>query len=282
MKSLQEVLTTCVSYLQEKGISQPKRQVEYLVCSALNLDRLSLYLNFDKPLTEEEYDRCKERIERRGRGEPIQYIEEKVEFYQGFFQVSPDALIPRPETEILVDKFVSLIAKKDLKNQVLWDVCTGTGCIGIAIKKRFPSLEVVLSDISEKALNLAAHNAKQNGVQIECLQGDLLMPFIGKKAHFFICNPPYIAEKDWADLDSEVRDYEPKVALVGGREGTEFYHRLENLLPDYLHSEALVAFEIGYDQGEKVKKIFDKKPWKNQRIEKDWSGKDRFFFLENE
>jgi release factor glutamine methyltransferase len=174
-----------------------------------------------------------------------------------------------------------LVAKR-VKGASLWDLCTGSGVLGIALKKAAPRLMVTLSDIDPAVLSLAEENARLNGVEIEGVAGDLLAPFEGRKVDAVVCNPPYISAKEYLDLDPSVRDYEPKQALVGGERGTEFYERLAEELPSHLEPGGQLFLEIGASQGEVVKKIFNKEPWKNGELIQDWSGKNRFFFLEKQ
>lgn len=282
MKSILEVLTLSAAYLKDKGIENPRRQSEDLITDALDIPRLNLYLNFDRPLTDAELTLCRARLARRAKGEPLAYIHGEVTFYECRLIVNKDVLIPRPETEILVDKIVQQLADKDLKNKVLWDLCCGSGCIGIALKKRFPELKVVLSDLSPAALDVARQNAKLNDVDVEIRQGDLLASFHGEHADFVVSNPPYIAENEFPALHQEVRLFEPKMALIAGPTGLEIYRRFVEALPRYLMPKALVWFEIGYRQGAAVMELFQGRPWQHARIEKDWAGHDRFFFLEIE
>jgi release factor glutamine methyltransferase len=282
MQSVLEILSLCTTYLKERGVINPRRQAEELMSDALGIDRLQLYMNFERPLTEGELVICRERLIRRTKGEPLQYIRGHVDFYDCSILVSPAVLIPRQETEILVDKIVNYLKKQDIKEKSLWDVCCGSGCIGIALKKHFPNLEVYLSDVSPEALSLAAQNAERNGVKVHLKEGDLLTPFKGQKAHFLTCNPPYVKESEYVTLDREVQRHEPQLALVAGQRGIEFYERLAQELPGYLYPRAAVWFEIGQGQGEEVKALFKEESWKNQQVENDWAGHNRFFFLENE
>lgn len=282
MKSILDILTLSSTYLKEKGIDYPRRQAEDLISDALGLSRVNLYVNFDRPLTDIELKLCRTRLARRAKGEPLAYIHGQVAFYECQLTVNRDVLIPRPETEILVDKIANQLAKLDLQGKVLWDLCCGSGCIGIALKKRFPELTVVLSDLSPAAVAVARQNGERNRVQITVRQGDLLTPFQGEKANFVVCNPPYISDSEFSTLDHEVSQFEPKIALVAGETGLEFYRRLAETLPAHLVPGAKVWLEIGYTQGERVKGLFQGKPWKTAHVEKDWSGHDRFFFLETE
>lgn len=287
MKTILEVLTLSTDYLKKKGVANARRQSEDLVSDALDLSRMDLYTHFEKPLSEAELEVCRKNLARRGKGEPLQYIKGLVEFFGCEIKVNSDVLIPRQETEVFVDMIAKELLKDEqesgtLKGKVLFDVCTGSGCIGISLKKKFPDLKVVLSDISMKALEVAKSNAEQNKVDVECLIGDLLQPFKGKKCDYFICNPPYIAEKEYATLDVEVKNFEPKSALISGLSGYEFYEKLAAELPGYLKCSARGFLEIGRGQGNQVLSLFSGQPWKNSRFERDWSSHDRFFFLEIE
>ena len=131
-------------------------------------------------------------------------------------------------------------------------------------------------------MELSLHNAALNNVQVICLQGDLLNPFQGCKADFVVCNPPYISENEYAILDKEVGEYEPREALVGGSTGLEIYERLAKELPPHLNPKARVWLEIGFDQGSAVQKVFSTPFWNKHWFENDWAGHNRFFFLENE
>lgn len=279
MKTVGEILAMSAQFLREKQCPRYRRDAEDLIAHALKLKRMDLYMQFDRPVQEFELELLRGLLKRAGKGEPIEYMIGEVSFYHSNIAVGPGVLIPRPETEILVAQVAKLLQGSEM---AVWDLCTGSGCIGIALKKVCPTLQVSLSDISEKALEFAASNAKSNGIEIEILKGDLLAPFAGRKANAVICNPPYVSSKEFLTLDSSVKDFEPKEALVGGEDGLFFYRRLAEDLPKYLHPSAKVFFEIGENQGESVLKLFAAPVWKSARVEKDWVGKDRFFFLEFE
>lgn len=281
MKTLGEVLKQATDYLQQHNIKRSKYEAECLLADLLHSNRLNLYLEFDRPLTDLELDLCRERLKRRAKGEPLQYIKEEVEFHGLLLKVTPDVLIPRQETEILVDLIAKKIQTLDLKGKILWDICSGSGCIGLSLKKLFPDLQVILSDISPKALLVAQENAKRNAIDVTFLQGDLFSPFAGKKAHFLVCNPPYISEKEFEILDHGVKVYEPKLALVAGSSGLEFYHRIAEHLEEFLFPEASAWFEIGYSQGDAVQRIFQAKGFNSCTIKKDYAGHDRFCLLDH-
>ena len=268
MMTLLQVIGRSSSFLEKKGVANARRMAEEVIADALCMKRLELYLDFERPLKEEELAAARAAVVRRAEHEPAQYISGEVEFAGVTIKVTQDVLIPRPETEVLVE----MIAKQPLSGR-LFDVCTGSGAIAIALKKRFPDLEIVASDLSAKALDLAKENAKAAGVEIEFVQGDLLEPFHGM-CDYLVCNPPYLTEQEYESVDPEVL-WEPKLALVGGKSGLEIYRRLK--LDRVVRKAAWL--EIGRGQGESVKEIFEAQGLTG-RFESDWAGHDRFFFLE--
>lgn len=282
MRLISNILHDIAKAFQLGGISPSKRQAEELLCDILNCSRVQLYSDQEKILSESDWEKVQFWVQRRLRGEPLAYISGKVSFYDCLIEVSSAVLIPRPETEILVDKIVSSLKKVDLKGKILWDVCCGSGCIGIALKKALPELSVYLSDFSEEAVNLAVRNAQINAVNVVCVKGDLFDSFKEKRTHYLVCNPPYISESEYEGLGVEVKEFEPRLALVAGVTGLEFYERLARELPDYFYSGGEGWFEIGYQQGEAVKSLFGAPPWKRGEVENDWAGHNRFFFLEIE
>lgn len=282
MKTLLEVLNLSADYLKERQIESPLREAQDLICDALNIKRVQLYLEYDRPMTDSELKLLRERLARRGKGEPSAYIHGYVSFLDCSLKVTSDVLIPRQETEILADKITKSLASEDLTGKTLWDICCGSGCLGIAIKKKLPGLHVVMSDISSSALTIAKENAALNNVEIECRKGDLFTPFNQDKTDYLVCNPPYISQLELTTLSREVRDWEPHQALLGGDSGLDFYYKLAECLPHFLNPKGKAWFEIGATQGPALISLFQGKPWKTSRLESDWSGKDRFFFLEIE
>lgn len=282
MKTLQEILKLSIDYLSRRGISHPRRQSEELLSDCLALSRLEIYMHSDRPLTETELETCRKSLLRKGKGEPLQHIRGEVHFLNGRFKVSPSVLIPRQETEILVDRIIKSLSLEDLSNKVLWDICCGSGCIGISIKKQFPQLNVILTDISADALEIARQNAQLNEVEVDLIQGDLFQPLKEKKSHFIVCNPPYVAEGELPQLDQEVRNYEPLLALIAGKTGLEFYQRIANQIEGHLFPHGKVWLEMGAEQGNSIKTLFSHSCWVQKIVEQDWAGHDRFFFLEIE
>ncbi len=212
------------------------------------------------------------------KNKPRAYIVGEVEFYNCKISLNQNVLIPRQESEILV--FYALQRLNDCKGGVLLDLCTGSGCLGLAIKKARPDIQVILSDISPLALEVAKKNGVVNELDVEYLEGDLLAPLGHQKIDYLICNPPYVTDFEYEHLDSSVRDYEPKLALVGGNEGLDFYSALSKTLHAYINIGGKVFFEIGKDQGLKVIDLFSDPFWRKKEIIRDWAGHDRFVFLE--
>ena len=282
MKRAIETLKLASEHLEKCGVVSARRVAEELLSSVLKCTRVGLYMQFDQPLLEEELVLYRGYISRAAKHEPYEYILKEVSFFECSIKVSPSVLIPRQETEILLDKVCKIIEEGNLDGKVAWDVCCGSGCLGIGLKKALPALEVTLSDLSQEALDVAAENCRRNQVEVTRLQGNLLEPFSGKKADFVLCNPPYVTEEEYSKLDLSVSGFEPKMALVSGSTGLEFYERLNEDLPPLLNPSGKVFLEMGNTQGERVNQIFSHPLWKRKEILQDCSGKDRFFFLERE
>lgn len=283
MKSLKEILLLSEQYLLGASIERPRFNAEEIIAHVLGCKRMDLYLDFDKPLIDKELQDIRALLRRRAQKIPLPYLFGEVEFYDCSIQVNQQVLIPRPETEILVDLVVKDLEKiPSLKNKVLWDLCTGSGCIAIAMKKRFPDLLVIGSDISTQALEVTAKNSANNGVSVEWRQGNFLSPFAKEKADYILCNPPYISSEEFLDLSDEVK-CEPTLALVAENRGLFFYEQLAKAGFSHLQSGGKIFLEIGKDQGKEVKKLFSAFP-KTERTDLlcDWAGHDRFFFLEIE
>lgn len=181
LTNIGEALSYITSRFKAKGMEEPKRQAQDLLCDFLDCGRAELYQGSVHPLKEGMLQQLVAWVERRLQGEPLPYISGKMSFYGCQFEINPSVLIPRQETELLVDKIAKVLQREDLEGKILWDLCCGSGCIGIALKKTLPMLTVSLSDVSPQAIALAKRNAKANDAEVSCLCGDLLAPFYGKK-----------------------------------------------------------------------------------------------------
>jgi release factor glutamine methyltransferase len=223
-----------------------RRDAELLLMHLLKRSRAWLIAHNDELLADELSVSYTELLERRRKGEPIQYITGETEFYGLPFLVTPDVLIPRPETEHLVEKVIEM-ASNFVAPRIV-DVGTGSGAIAVALAHRLPHASITATDISSRALALAEENAKRNGVAVRFLLGDLLAPVEGERFEIIVSNPPYVAMADRDSLDVEVREYEPALALFAGEDGLEIYHRLIPAAFDALTPGGFVVLEIGYGQ----------------------------------
>ncbi|NGX35033.1 MAG: Release factor glutamine methyltransferase [Candidatus Anoxychlamydiales bacterium] len=276
------LLKTATEFLNEKKIKNAKISAEILLSHILKIKRSDLFLNFDKTLVEDDIKKYEHFIKRRAKKEPIEYITGKVDFYGCEILVDKNVLIPRVETEILVDLICKKLEKDNLDGKILIDLCTGSGVVAIALKKRFPRLKVMGGDISKKAFNIAKKNAKLNNVNAFFELGDLLKPFKNVKADFIVSNPPYVSEIEYLALDEDVKNFEPKKALIAKDGGLEFYKKIEKQIFTYVNPKAKLFFEIGYLQKKEVLNIFSDKKYVLKQVIKDFSKKDRFFFVEIE
>lgn len=282
MTSYRDCLRQITDSFESAGFLNSRREAENLLCDALDCDWQYFDSHLESLVNNDKLDLICSWVDRRLSGEPLAYIHGQVEFYGCLFRINRHVLIPRQETEILVDQIVSFLKHKKCEGKILWDVCCGSGCIGIAIKKALPDLTVFLSDISKEALLLASENARFNNVEVTCLLGDLLEPFGASKADYVVCNPPYLSDEEYISLDYEVKNFEPKEALTAGITGLEIYQRLAKDLPCHMNKSGFVWMEIGYNQGKLVENCFDDCFWLNKYFKNDWAGHNRFFFLENE
>ena len=209
---------------------------------------------------------------------PEAYISGFVEFYNLDIEVNPSVLIPRLESELLVEHALKRIPKG---GKSVLDLCCGSGALGLALKKERPDLRVVLSDISEEALEVAQKNGKRNGLCVEFLLSDLVSAMDKtEKFDFVICNPPYISNSEYQDLEPSVRLFEPKLALVGGEDGLLFYRRIQEELPPFIQQKGKIFFEIGKDLGKSVREIFTTPQWGRCELLQDYASLDRFFIVE--
>jgi release factor glutamine methyltransferase len=271
MKSIGEILRLSAEYVQKKA-GRPRHEVEGWIAHALGIRRLDLYLLFDRPLEEKELDAIRSGVGRLAIGEPLAYITGFAPFYGLEFAVTPDVLIPRPETETLVSVAKGFLSSFPSPGTIV-DVCTGSGCVGLTLKTLFPTWHVVLSDISEKALAVAKDNAFRLNLDVEIIQGNLLSSFSGRTAEVIVSNPPYLSSSEWQTLDPSVRNFEPQLALDAGPNGTEMYQSLFHALRDHLFSKGLCAVEIGASQSEAVLSLAE--PYGTPFLTQDLAGRDR-------
>lgn len=247
-----KVLDWTKEYLAAKGIKNSRLEAEWMLCEATGLDRVGLYLSFEKPLNEDELTAYRAMVTRRARHEPLQYILGSQEFCGLEFEVTPEVLIPRYDTETLV---MEAVARMPASRNIL-DIGVGSGCIAVALAKQLPNAMVTGTDISEPALAIARRNALKNGVDIEFLSGSMLGPVGGRRFDLIVSNPPYIPTADIDGLQPEVRDFEPRGALDGGPDGLDAYRMLVPVVPDYLNPGGWLLVEIGIGQAGSVMELF--------------------------
>lgn len=243
-----KVLNWTKGYLAEKGVENPRLEAEWMLCEALSLDRVGLYLNFDKPLSDAELSAYRTMVARRGKREPLQYILGTQEFMGLEFRVTPAVLIPRHDTEVLVAES----AKRGAAAACILDIGSGSGCVAVALAKELPQAEVCSVDISGEALEVARGNAEANGAAVHFFQGSLFEPFAGRRFDMVVSNPPYIPNHELATLQPEVNGFEPMGALDGGGDGLDFYRRIVAEAPDHLNAGGWLIFEVGAGQAPSV------------------------------
>jgi len=245
---------------KKEGLPTPRLDAEVLLAESLGIDRVGLYTHFDQPLQPVELARFKKLIQRRMAHEPLAYITGKREFWSLPLRITPDVLIPRPETEGLVAEALEVLADGERWERCwrILEIGTGSGAISIALAKELPSASLVATDLSEKALALARENASESGVQerIQFLHGDLFDPLEeGSPFDLILSNPPYIPRSHFASLAPEVRDFEPRIALDGGEDGLIFFRRALPRVGRYLKPGGWLLAEIGAGQDPEVRKI---------------------------
>jgi len=268
------MLRWMTEYFQGKGIDSPRLDAELLLAHVLRLDRVGIYLNYDRPLDAGELDRIRPLVKKRGQHEPLQYLLGYTEFWSRRFQVTPDVLIPRPDTEILVEEALRVAGA--IPRGSLLDVGTGSGAIAISLAGELPDWRVSGLDISEPALKVARDNAALNGLadKIAWFNGNLAcLP--EQTYDLIVSNPPYIAASEWDDLMPEVRCHEPKLALLAEEGGLYCYRMLAEQAVSRLHREGWLLVEIGSTQAAAVQKLFVGAGLQETFVRNDYAGLPR-------
>ncbi|HXG68127.1 MAG TPA: peptide chain release factor N(5)-glutamine methyltransferase [Blastocatellia bacterium] len=266
MPTIAEAIAEGARRLSESGILEDRRTASVLLGHVLGVDRARLLIDSKEQIEESRYRQYLGLVERRAAGEPLQYITGHQEFYGLDFIVTPDVLIPRPETELLVERVLKLATVDEKKdNPVIADIGTGSGCIAVTVAFHLPGARVIASDISGAALAVARANAERLGVKdhIEFREGDLFEPFAGLEGalDFVASNPPYVPLERPEFLQNEVRDWEPHVALFGGGSGLDFYRRLLAEGQRYVKPGGYLVCEIGYTQLDAIREMIAPEAW---------------------
>lgn len=293
--TIQKLLIWVTEYFTEKGIAPPRLSAELLLSHILQMKRIELYTQFNKPVTSQQLDQLHKLVKRAGQNEPVAYLIGKTEFYSLEFNITPDCMIPRPETELLVERAIEFLRTRPDGNlmagnreipkgagALVCDLCTGCGCIAVAIAKNFPDARLIATDISDAALKVAAANIKKHGIEnrITLLAGDLFEPLIPQidteKFDLIVSNPPYVSASEFETLDKIVKDYEPKLSLFAGADGLDIHRRIIENADSFLKPDAALMLEIGYSQGQAIKQLLEQTGVFGEiKIEKDLNNNDR-------
>lgn len=280
-----DLLNSTTDYLTEKGIEDARLNTERLLGHSLNLSRVDLYLNYDRPLTSSELSQFKGYLKRRIRNEPLQYIIGETEFMSLTFKVNPSVLIPRPETEILVEKAIEICGKKfDRRNIKILDIGAGSGCIAVSLAKYLEGAEITALDVSKPALEVAEQNAHLNkrSEKICFLEFDFLDQTFTSSEKFdvVVSNPPYISSADFENLPEEIKAHEPSIALKDGPDGLRFFRRIAEACGTLLHKDGFVMVEVGLGQADAVKDIFSANGYTKIEALQDLNNIERIVFCE--
>ena len=284
---MSEAIAEASARLERSAIAEPRRTAGVLLCHVLGIERTHLLTRSNEAISEASYEVFLRLVERRAAGEPLQYIIGHQEFYGLDFIVTPDVLIPRPETEFLVERVLKLIEESKQASPVIADIGTGSGCIAVSVAVNAQYARAIATDVSRSSLDIAMKNAAKHGVRdrIEFLAGDLFTPLVARDLHGRIdivaSNPPYVNAGSVDKLQKEVRDWEPHAALFAGPEGLDFYRRLFEDATEYLKPEGFMVIEIGYDQFDAIEKLSAVYSWEIVDVTRDLQGIPRTLTLRN-
>ncbi len=253
--TLLDYLTRATEYFAGRGMENPRLNAERLLCGVLGCKRIDLYVNFERVLSSGEIEKYREYVRRRGRNEPLAYILGTAAFCGRDFSVNPSVLIPRPETELLVEHVIPLL--RTTAPAFVADIGTGSGCIGITVALELPEAEIALVDVSGEALEVAKRNAHEHGVngRAHLVQGDLGDPLRTATFHAVVANLPYVAARERDTLPPDVVEFEPHIALFGGETGLDLFEHLLADVRRVLVPGGVVALEVGQGQASVVARI---------------------------
>lgn len=238
-----QLLQRTTDYLEKKEVSQPRASSEVLLAKTLGCGRLDLYVRFSEVLKVQEIDSYRELVQRRAQGEPVAYITGHREFWSLDFEVGPGVLIPRPETELIVEQVKSLFKKDDEFS--CFELGVGSGALSVALAHEFPKGKFVASDISSVALSYAKKNAEKHGVQLDLREGCALEVLReNDKFNVIVSNPPYISESSFQDLPIEIKNFEPETALKGSGDGLDLHRKILSGVKPYLFDGATILLEL--------------------------------------
>ncbi len=271
------LLKWTTAYFKKKGISEPRTSAELLLAHVLKIKRIDLYIYFDKPVQQDELKQFKTLILRRLRHEPIQYIIGKTEFWSREFYLTKEVLIPRPETESIIENILNLLRNNKKETYTIMDIGTGSGIIAVTLAMELPNSIIFAGDINLASLKVAKKNIEryllQDRIHLICSN---VFGAIKREALFdiIVSNPPYVSHEEWQALPPEIKGYEPKEALMAGVDGLDVIKKIIKEAYLYLKKGGYLILEIGAFQAKKVKDLF-KNEYRSIEIHKDYSGWDR-------
>ncbi len=279
--TIQKLLNWITEHFTENAIDSPRLSAEILLSYVLELTRIELYTQFDKPVTKPKLDQLHALVKRAAQKEPVAYLTGTTEFYSLQLKVNKHCLIPRPETELLVDRAVEFLRTRSGR-QLVCDLCTGSACIAVAIAANVPAARIIATDICDSALMVAEQNIEKHQLKdrIKLLQGDLFEPIIPQldteKFDLVVTNPPYVSIGEFQQLDKNIKDYEPASALLAGDDGLDICRRIIARANQFLKSDGALFMEIGCVQGPAVKQLLENtKSFNHISMEKDYQDNDR-------
>ncbi len=274
-----DLITWADTYFKDKGFLNPRNEIEWLIRSVLDINRIDIYLNFDKPLSLKELKIIKSFVNRRLKNEPLQYITNSSEFYGREYFVNKNVLIPRPETECLID--LSLKVLKDIPSPKILDIGTGSGCLAITLATEITKSRVTGIDISKKAIDIATINKDRTKIMnISFKKMDILNQVIEDKFDLIISNPPYINKNEFPTIMKDVREYEPMIALTDKADGLIFYRRFSSFANQILKKGGRMILEVGLgSHPKKVQDIFIQQGFLNTKLFQDLNGDDRVLLI---
>lgn len=276
MLTLLEVLDKTTHFFQQKGLDQPRLQAELLLAHALGCKRLDLFLKFDQPMQEQTLELLRGWVRRRAGREPLQYIVGDVPFHDLKLKTDKRALIPRPETEQLVEEIIKRATTPPAK---ILDLGTGTGALALALAAACKDSQVTAVDASEEALSLARENANSTGLtdRVEFIRSNWFENVSGQ-FDIIVSNPPYLTPEEWESAEPEVKDHEPYGALVSGPEGLDDISVIVAAAPRYLSADGLLALETGIAQHEEIERMAKEAGFERTDSVRDLTDRPRFFF----
>ncbi len=279
-----EAIQKSTDFLAKKNVDSPRLQTELLLAHVLKMPRMKLYLNFDRALTTPETDALRELVKRRGGREPLQHIVGSTSFCGYEIAVNRQALVPRPETELLAELGWQFLSTINSQPSTALDFGTGTGCIAIALAAKCPNARIIAVDVSADALALAKENALKNKVaeRIRFFHGDGFAALPEKfQFDLIISNPPYIPTAEIETLHPEVRDFDPRAALDGGADGLDFYRMFATRANPFLKPDGKIMLEFGDGQAHAIKKILETENWIVEAVQEDYSQRARIIIARN-